>query len=258
MPGELQYAKKSAIVLDANPQMRAILRSILNMMGLRSVAEFSDPTSARHHLQGQHVDVAILDLALEGGTDGLKLAWIIRHDAMIVNPTMPIILVSSYVNGSLISKAINVGVDEMVTKPLRARDLISRVEKTIRRPRPYIRTPTGYFGPDRRRRADPMYAGPERRVADLASVVKTDADARKAIQRVEPDPVVQDPEPVKPLRPPVEPIKVPAEPARRPLAPAGRSVGPARRPAAPVAPPAEVAKRPAERQPDADAVFMLD
>lgn len=134
MPGDSHYLNKSAIVLDDNPQMRSILRSILNAMGLRSVAEFSDAISARNYLQGHHVDVAVLDLVLGSDMDGLELASTIRHDPMIINPTMPIILVTGYANVAVIDQAINVGVDELVTKPLRARDLIARVEKAILRP----------------------------------------------------------------------------------------------------------------------------
>jgi two-component system chemotaxis response regulator CheY len=191
MTGEQHYANKSAIVLDDNPQMRGILRSILAQMGFPSIAEFSEPVSTHRYLQSHHVDVAVLDLVLNSTMDGLDLALSIRHDPMIVNPTMPIILVTGYADAAVIDQVINYGVDEVVTKPLRARDLMARVEKTILRPRPYIRTPSGYFGPDRRRRIDPMYSGPERRQFDLADVVGSPTEARRAIARRRPDPVAE-------------------------------------------------------------------
>lgn len=191
MAGDTKYANKSAVVLDDNPQMRGILRSIVSGMGMREVAEFSDPNSAHYHLQGHHVDVAVFDLVLNSSMDGLELASAVRHDPMIVNPTMPIILVTGYANVAVIEQTINVGVDELVTKPLRARDLMARVETVITRPRPYIRTPSGYFGPDRRRRTDPFYRGPERRQEDLADRIVTPEEAHKAIKRLRPDPVVE-------------------------------------------------------------------
>lgn len=191
MVGETEFSGKSAVVLDDNPQMRAILRSTLNAMGLRSVSEFSDPIQLHHHLQGHHVDVAVLDLVLNSEIDGLDLANTIRHDAHVVNPTMPIILVTGYANMSVIEQTINIGVDELVTKPLRARDLMLRVQKVLTRPRSYIRTPSGYFGPDRRRRNDPVYTGPERRTVDMADVITSDETARKAIARIKPDAFVE-------------------------------------------------------------------
>lgn len=192
MVGERHYANKSAIVLDDNPQMRGILRSVLNTMGFRSVAEFSDPIAAHNHLEGHHVDVAIVDLVLASSINGMELALAIRHNPMVVNPMMPMIMVTGYASASVIAQAINFGIDELVTKPFSARDLMARVEKTFERPRSYIRTPSGYFGPDRRRRIDPMYKGPERRQDDLADVLDSHGKTlRKAIKKLRPDPVVE-------------------------------------------------------------------
>ena len=41
----------------------------------------------------------------------------------------------------------------------------------VANPRPFIRT-RSYFGPDRRRNANPNYAGPERRKGGKADVIK--------------------------------------------------------------------------------------
>jgi two-component system chemotaxis response regulator CheY len=142
MVGEPHYANKSAIVLDDNPQMRGILRSVLNSMGLRSVSEYSDPIAAHNHLEGNHVDVAVVDLVLNSSINGMELALAIRHNPLIVNPMMPVIMVTGYASASVIKQAINFGVDELVTKPFSARDLMARVEKTFKRPRTYIRTPS--------------------------------------------------------------------------------------------------------------------
>lgn len=161
----------SAIVLDDNPQMRAILRSILNGMQIRDVTEYSEPLPVLEHLQTHHVDVAILDLVLQGDVDGLRLSKAIRYDSKIVNPTVPIVMVTGYASLNVIDQAINNGVDELVTKPLRARDLMARVEKVVNRPHAYIQTPSNYFGPDRRRRENPGFHGPNRRKRDMATSV---------------------------------------------------------------------------------------
>lgn len=161
----------SAVVLDDNPQMRAILSSILNGMQIRDVAEYSEPLPVLEHLQTRHVDVAILDLVLQGDIDGLRLSRAIRYDSKIVNPTVPIVMVTGYASMNVVDQAINNGVDELVTKPLRARDLMARVEKVVNRPHAYIQTPSNYFGPDRRRRDNPRFHGPDRRKRDMATSV---------------------------------------------------------------------------------------
>ena len=191
MAGNTIYANKSAVVLDDNPQMRAILRSILTMMGMQTVAEFGEPLAVLQHLQAQSADVAVLDLVLNSEMDGFELAKQIRYDPQILNPTMPIITVTGYANITVIEQAINHGVDELVMKPFSARDLMARVEKVIKRPRSYIRTPSGYFGPDRRRRIDPDYFGPERRTIDASYSIDSTTEARRAIADMRPDPIIE-------------------------------------------------------------------
>lgn len=161
----------SAVVLDDNPQMRAIIRSILNTMRIRDVTEYSEPLPVLEHLQTHHADVVILDLVLQGDVDGLRLCKAIRYDRHIVNPTVPIIMVTGYASMDVVEQAINNGVDEVVTKPLRSRDLMARVDKVVNHPHAYIRTPSNYYGPDRRRRENPRFRGPDRRKKAMATSV---------------------------------------------------------------------------------------
>ena len=72
-----------------------------------------------------------------------------------------------------VMEARDAGVTEFIAKPLTAKAVIDRVNAVIFRPRPFIRTPT-FFGPDRRRRADPTYQGPWRRAADGGSYALDD------------------------------------------------------------------------------------
>ena len=52
--------------------------------------------------------------------------------------------------------------NELLAKPVSASQLYERIERVVEIERPFIRTPE-YFGPCRRRRADPKYSGAERR-----------------------------------------------------------------------------------------------
>ena len=181
------YSGKNAVVLDDNPQMRAIIRSMLGTVGMRQVWDYSDPEPMLRQLQAVHVDIAILDLVLMASTDGLAVAERIRHTPEIVNGMMPIIMVTGYPSIAVIDQAINVGVDELVTKPLRARDLLARVVKSFERPRRYISTPSNYYGPDRRRSDRGAPKGQERRVRDLAIEVDEPRDARAIIAAMRAD-----------------------------------------------------------------------
>ena len=44
--------------------------------------------------------------------------------------------------------------------------VLERIGRVVDNPRPFVRTNT-YFGPDRRRKADPSYTGPMRRSTDV-------------------------------------------------------------------------------------------
>jgi DNA-binding response OmpR family regulator len=68
-------------------------------------------------------------------------------------------------------EARDAGVTEFVAKPLSARTLLNRLNAVIYQPRAFVRTQT-YFGPDRRRRVDPMHQGPWRRLDDGDRILK--------------------------------------------------------------------------------------
>jgi DNA-binding transcriptional ArsR family regulator len=73
----------------------------------------------------------------------------------------------------LVAEARDVGVTEFLSKPVTARGVIERITRVVEHPRPFVKT-TSYFGPDRRRRDDPNYPGPYRRLADKPSAAIDD------------------------------------------------------------------------------------
>ena len=72
------------------------------------------------------------------------------------------------------TEARDVGVNEFLSKPVTARGVLERIAQVVDNPRPFVRS-AGYFGPDRRRRADPNYNGPRRRASDRGSADQPDA-----------------------------------------------------------------------------------
>jgi hypothetical protein len=64
-----------------------------------------------------------------------------------------------------VMEARDAGVTEFIAKPLSAKTLLNRLNSVLYQPRAFVRTQT-YFGPDRRRRADPAHRGPWRRFDD--------------------------------------------------------------------------------------------
>ena len=69
------------------------------------------------------------------------------------------------------------GVDDFLAKPVRPIDVHNRMVAVLDRPRKYIKTGSGYFGPDRRRSNNKAYMGPDRRKKDDFT---NEIDPRKA------------------------------------------------------------------------------
>jgi two-component system chemotaxis response regulator CheY len=103
--------------------------------------------------------------------DGLELTQMIRQPGANSNPYVPIIMLTGHSEKKRVIAARDAGVTEFLAKPISAKALYGRVLNVVANPRPFIRTKT-YFGPDRRRNANPNYAGPERRKGGKADVIK--------------------------------------------------------------------------------------
>ena len=103
--------------------------------------------------------------------DGLELTQMIRQPGANTNPYVPIIMLTGHSEKKRVIAARDAGVTEFLAKPISAKGLYQRILNVVANPRPFIRTKT-YFGPDRRRNANPNYAGPERRKGGKADVIK--------------------------------------------------------------------------------------
>ena len=153
------------LVLEDNQHMRAIISTILASVDIRDVRECPDSLSAFRTIREQPVDIALADFHLSG-MDGVEFTRQVRRSPVSPDPFLPIIMITGHSERTRVEEARDAGVTEFVAKPLTARALLARIEAVIFRPRPFIRSRT-YFGPDRRRREDPGYAGPMRRSTDV-------------------------------------------------------------------------------------------
>ncbi len=155
----------SALVLEDNANMRALIRAILVSFGLRSVVEASDAYEALQVVQNSAVDLAFVDFQL-AGLDGLEFCRLIRTAKDSPNPFLPIIMITGYSERTRVKEAIDAGVDEFLVKPVRPKDVAVRINAVVERRRSFVRS-KDYFGPDRRRKATGAhYSGPLRRADD--------------------------------------------------------------------------------------------
>lgn len=146
------------IIEDSHPTV-VLVRSVLASWGAHVVHEAEGVERALEILTAASPDLAILDQHL-GVDDGLSLLRFIRHEG--ANPYLPVVVLSADGRPAKVAEARDAGANEFLVKPFTAQGLYDRLHSVIHRPRPFVRS-MDYFGPDRRRRDDPEYEGPDRR-----------------------------------------------------------------------------------------------
>ncbi|MGQ0663177.1 MAG: response regulator [Pseudomonadota bacterium] len=153
----------NVLIVDDNRHMHDILSNMLRGLGVKTISRCADGAAAFLALKDFAADLVVLDWEVPI-LDGYDFTRLIRtaHDSP--NPFVPIIMLTAHTERRRVIMARDAGVNEYLAKPVSARSLYERIVAVIENPRPFIRSPN-YFGPCRRRRADPNYKGPERRAA---------------------------------------------------------------------------------------------
>ena len=149
------------LVIDDNPHMLEIVKSIIRAFGVANVFTATNADDAIKHLRADFIDIIILDYLL-GGADGLALLRRVRNDPTNPAVHIPIIMLTSHAERTRVEAARDAGATEFCAKPVVPAALMLKIVEVINRPRHFVRT-DAYYGPDRRRRAEPEFAGPEQR-----------------------------------------------------------------------------------------------
>ena len=154
------------LLVDDNHHMRVLLTEILRAIGVKHVYEANDGAEALQVMRSNPIDIIMSDLAMQP-LDGIDFVRLLRNSPDSPNPMAPVIMITGHSTQKRVQEARDVGVNEFLSKPVTARGVLERIAQVVDNPRAFVRT-GAYFGPDRRRRADPNYVGPRRRASDKA------------------------------------------------------------------------------------------
>ncbi len=166
----IDFNRLRFLVIDDNAHMRRIVRTLLHGFGAREVYEAEDGAAGLEAFTHYIPDIVITDWAMPI-FDGLELTQMIRQRGANVNPYVPIIMLTGHSERKRVVAARDAGVTEFLAKPISAKLLYQRILNVVVNPRAFIKT-KNYFGPDRRRNANPNYVGPERRKGGKADVIR--------------------------------------------------------------------------------------
>lgn len=162
----MRFELLKVLLVDDNPHMTLLLAEILRAIGVRDVLTAADGTEALRLMREHEIDLVFTDLNMTP-MDGIDFVRQLRNSPDSPNPLAPVVMITGHSTRSRVEAARDAGVNEFLAKPITPRGVLDRVQRIVQRPQPFIRS-DGYFGPDRRRRQDPDYAGPKRRKTDDA------------------------------------------------------------------------------------------
>ncbi len=154
-------ARVRLLVVDDNSHMTHIVKTILRGFGAVHVFEARDATEAFHRLSHDSIDIVIVDYQMEV-LNGIEFITLVRNSSDSGNKFIPIIMLTAHSERTHVEAARDAGATEFCCKPVTAMELFRKVVSIIDFPRPFIKV-AGFFGPDRRRKSDVKYDGPERR-----------------------------------------------------------------------------------------------
>jgi CheY-like chemotaxis protein len=129
---EMDFSSYRALIIDDVPFIRPIVVSLLNHMGFAQVEEAEDGESAMRVNQTCLPNLIVCDVKMEpvGGLDFLRS---IRDKDHVNNSDAAFVFLSQHTDAETIEKALKLGVDAFVVKPLFFALLKERVEFAMNR-----------------------------------------------------------------------------------------------------------------------------
>lgn len=175
----------TVLIVDDQPFQRRLIGETLRAAGRVHVNHVEVIDQAVASLMYFQPDVMVVDWDVDGGK-GLAFVKRVRNgEAGEQFRSVPVIMVTSRGRQSEIELARNAGVDEFVVRPFSTATMVRRVMEVRARKREFVQSTT-YSGPCRRRRNDPKFDGPKRRLFDQAekNADAPDIQIRKGLVRM--------------------------------------------------------------------------
>ena len=120
-----------ALVVEDSPTMRQLIVFALSRIKVLKVVEADDGVDALKKLSQQHFDILITDINMPM-MDGLKLVSMVRKDE--VHKEIPIIIITTEGAQEDRQRALSLGANAYITKPIQAPQVIQKVKELLKLP----------------------------------------------------------------------------------------------------------------------------
>jgi phosphoserine phosphatase RsbU/P len=121
--------KKKILVIDDDPTIRKLIKHHLHLKNYE-VAEATNANDGYDQLNKTHIDLVLCDVTMDG-IDGFTFCKNVRQEENY--KVLPFIFVTARNSHEDKSKALEVGGDELITKPFNMKDLLLRIQTLLRR-----------------------------------------------------------------------------------------------------------------------------
>jgi two-component system chemotaxis response regulator CheY len=118
-----------ALVVEDSPTMRQLIVFALNRIKGLTVVEANDGVDALRKLAGQPLDIIITDINMPI-MDGLKLVRRVRSDEAL--KAIPIVIITTEGAEEDRQRALALGANAYITKPIQAPQVIAKVKELLR------------------------------------------------------------------------------------------------------------------------------
>ena len=121
-------AEHTCLIVEDSPMMRQLLVFALSRIKNLSTVEADDGVDALKKLAGGKFDIILVDINMPI-MDGLKLVKRIRMDA--VHKEVPIMIITTEGSDEDRQRALQLGANAYITKPIQAPQVISEVKQLL-------------------------------------------------------------------------------------------------------------------------------
>lgn len=117
------------LVIDANAHIRKLIVTLLGALAIKDVAEARNAAAALPLMMDKAPDLIIADWTGDP-TEILLFVHRIRHGELIDRRT-PVLALSNSTHHAVLERAEEAGIDDVIAKPLSAKDIIHRSASLI-------------------------------------------------------------------------------------------------------------------------------
>lgn len=135
----------SVLVVDDEPYMRKVTKTILAAIGVPTVLEAEDGIAGYEMARSNVPDLMIIDWEMPV-IDGPQLIRMIRSPEEHLLRDVPIIMLTAHSDISRVVESARIGANEFVRKPVSIKTLRDRIVSIITNPRPIVQIGE-YYGP---------------------------------------------------------------------------------------------------------------